>query len=129
MLKTFFTTQPIRDKEVSDSLSMIDARISHLEDSIMDYREVLIKLVKQGNTIVQFLKDLDASLMGDVRGFPGAGKVDIEVISQDEKEQVKQQFYLDFIKDFNKKIKKLTDLEKELEKYKDQITPGQVGDA
>ena len=45
--------------KIKDILLDIDARISHIEDTIVDYRQVLIKLVKQNNNIVEFLRDLD----------------------------------------------------------------------
>ena len=37
----------------------IDFRLSHLEDITADNRKIMIKLVKQGNTIVDFLKQFD----------------------------------------------------------------------
>ena len=37
----------------------IDFRLSHLEDITADNRKIMVKLVKQGNTIVEFLKQFD----------------------------------------------------------------------
>ena len=35
----------------------IDIRLTHLEDLQLDNRDLIVKLVKQGNTVVEFLKD------------------------------------------------------------------------
>ena len=40
-------------------LEMIDAKIEHIEDITADNREVIIRLVKQSNQIVQFLKQIE----------------------------------------------------------------------
>ena len=43
-------------------LEMIDAKINHIEDMVADNRTVIIKLVKQNNTIVKFLRELDSDI-------------------------------------------------------------------
>ena len=39
---------------VKSLLKMIDSRISHIEDMTADNREIIVKLVKQSNQIVDF---------------------------------------------------------------------------
>ena len=34
-------------------------RIAHIEDALMDFRKVLIKIASQGNSIVAFLRELE----------------------------------------------------------------------
>ena len=56
--KTIETTNDKKDKlSIIEVIQDIDARLTHLEDIQMDNRELIVKLVKQGNTIVEFLKD------------------------------------------------------------------------
>ena len=45
----------------------IDFKLTHLEDIEADNRELIIKLIKQGNTIVEFLKQFD--IEDDVDSF------------------------------------------------------------
>ena len=43
---------------IKEMLQMIDAKIEHIEDITADDRALIIKLVKQGNEIVKFLREL-----------------------------------------------------------------------
>ena len=44
---------------MKEMLEMIDAKINHIEDITADNRAIIIKLVKQNNQIVEFLKQID----------------------------------------------------------------------
>ena len=56
--KTIETTNDKKDKiSIIEIIQDIDTRLTHLEDMQMDNRELIVKLVKQGNTVVEFLKD------------------------------------------------------------------------
>ena len=44
---------------IKEMLEMIDAKIEHIEDISADNRAIIVKLVKQSNTIVQFLRNLE----------------------------------------------------------------------
>ena len=44
---------------IKEMLEMIDAKIEHIEDITADNRAIIIKLVKQSNQIVQFLKQIE----------------------------------------------------------------------
>ena len=56
--KTIETTNDKKDKvSIIEIIQDIDSRLTHLEDMQMDNRELIVKLVNQGNTIVEFLKD------------------------------------------------------------------------
>ena len=46
---------------LKDLIKDIDFRLTHLEDLEYDNRKLMIKLVKQGNTIVEFLKQLEVT--------------------------------------------------------------------
>tara|TARA_B100000131_G_scaffold218025_1_gene209541 strand:+ start:1538 stop:1933 length:396 start_codon:yes stop_codon:yes gene_type:complete len=125
IIKNFFTSSTIHNKEVLYKLQIMDARLMHMEDAILDYRNILIRLVKQGNSIVEVLKEINA---------PFDDNFEIELVAKKEadmisKQSERQQWLQELAKTFETKIKKLSELEKELEKYKDQITPGQVGES
>ena len=56
--KTIETTNDKKDKiSIVEIIQDIDSRLTHIEDMYMDNRELIVKLVKQGNTVVEFLKD------------------------------------------------------------------------
>ena len=56
--KTIETINDKKDKTtIIEIIQDIDARLTHLEDMEMDNRKLIAKLVKQGNTIVEFLKE------------------------------------------------------------------------
>ena len=41
----------------NEIIKYIDARLTHIEYIYLDNSELIVKLVKQGNTVVEFLKD------------------------------------------------------------------------
>ena len=55
MSKAKHSADKITDNTLHELLSSINARLGHLEDIEADYRDFIIKLVKQGNQIVKFL--------------------------------------------------------------------------
>ena len=123
MIRNFLESHPVDKDQLHARLDEMDARLMHIEDSLIDYRDVMVKLVKQGNSIVGFLKDISVPGMEQEMSLVPAST------ETDEQNDAKQKFFEDLAKEFETKVKKLTKLEKELRKYKDQITPGQVGDA
>ena len=95
----------------------IDIRLAHLEDATLDNREILIKLIHQGNKIVEFLKDFEIESVDvdDYMDYP----VPVELNNERDMK--------DLIDDFLVKHKDLKEFEKELKKHKDKLTPGIVG--
>tara|TARA_Y100000310_G_scaffold95714_1_gene93506 strand:- start:74 stop:403 length:330 start_codon:yes stop_codon:yes gene_type:complete len=98
----------------------IDARLTHLEDATLDNREILIKLIKQGNQIVEFLKDFEVENVDEYMDYP------VPVELNDERDS-KFRAMKDLIDDYLIKNKDLREFEKELKKHKDKLTPGIVG--
>jgi len=106
-----------RLKKVLEDMSY---SLNHIEDIMADDRELLVKLVKQNNTIVQYLKQLDVELV-DEYGEP---------ITKEEEQRIKKSEELkEVLNEFMAKRKDLKEFEEELKKNKDMLTPGQVGDA
>ena len=125
--KTIETTNDKKDKiSIIEIIQDIDARLTHLEDIQMDNRDLIVKLVKQGNTIVEFLKDfkieeIDPSELEIGMGLPPL---------PDNEERVKRTEGLkELIDDIIERHSDLKEFEDELKKHKDKIVPGQVGES
>ena len=104
-------------EELYEDIQDINARLTHLEDTSLDTRDILIKLVKQGNQIIQFLKSFEADDITD------------EYISHQPPRLDDDKFIAmkDLIDTYLSKQKDLEEFEKELKKHKDKLTPGVVG--
>ena len=127
--KTIETTNDKKDKlSIIEVIQDIDARLTHLEDIQMDNRELIVKLVKQGNTIVEFLKDFKIEEID-----PEDLKLDMGMSLPplpDNEERVKRTEGLkDLIDDILDRHADLKEFEDELKKHKDKIVPGQVGES
>jgi len=125
--KTIETTNDKKDKvSIIEIIQDIDARLTHLEDMQMDNRELIVKLVKQGNTIVQFLKDFEIEPLDPSELEVGMSLPPLP----DNEERVKRTEGLkELIDDILDRHADLKEFEDELKKHKDKITPGQVGES
>ena len=98
--------------------------LNHIEDIMADDRALLVKLVKQNNTIVDYLKQLEVDIVEEYENEL------VSDLSEEEKKRMKKaQELKEVLEDFMSKKKELKEFEKELKKNKDMLTPGQVGDA
>ena len=98
--------------------------LNHIEDIMADDRQLLVKLVKQNNTIVDYLKQLEVDIVEDYE----AGVM--SEYSEEEKKKMKKAKELkEVLNEFMDKRKDLKEFEKELKKHKDMLTPGQVGES
>jgi len=125
--KTNKTTNDIKTKRsLIEIIQDIDFRLTHLEDIEADNRQALIKLVQQGNTMVQFLKQFDVEELNPedlmVEKLP-------ELPFFDEEKVARTEGLKDLIDDIIDKHKDLKEFEEELEKHRNEITPGQVGES
>ena len=101
---------------MKEMLKMIDAKIEHIEDISADNRAIIVKLVKQNNQIVEFLKNLELEIV--------EGSDFIE--SPKDEKLSKLMALVDQFKESNEEFKKFL---KEMEEYKEDITPGQFGES
>ena len=101
--------------------------LNHIEDIMADDRELLVKLVKQNNSIVDFLKQIQIE---DVTADYEYEDI-LQTPLSDEEEKKMQRFenLKEVLNEFMDKRKDLIEFEKELKKHKDQLTPGQVGES
>ena len=112
---------------MKEMLKTIDTKISHLEDICADDRTFIIKLVKQTNEIVKFLRNLEIDIdeqYGIEAPSSFTGVIDRDELSEKRMLEVKE-----LLKEFKSKSNDLKEFEEELKKHKGQLTPGQVGEA
>tara|TARA_Y100000592_G_scaffold9248_1_gene12953 strand:- start:239 stop:727 length:489 start_codon:yes stop_codon:yes gene_type:complete len=105
---------------MKEMLEMIDAKINHIEDITADNRAIIIKLVKQNNQIVEFLKQIDIEDVTDEYS-------DISFTKKEDSEKIKK--VQELLEEFKSTSKDLKEFEEELKKHKDKLTPGQVGES
>ena len=106
-------------QSIEDILLDIKYRLEHIEDITADDRTLIVKLIKQSNTVVEFLKDLQIDEVVD--DYPSYAP---SIESEEKSERLKN-----LLDEFMDKKESLKELEKELKKHRLMITPGQVGEA
>ena len=104
---------------MKDKLDMMDAKIEHIEDINADNRALIVKLVKQNNEIITFLKTLEVEAFRD----------DIYYSPEENKQSFKLEQLKALLEEFREKNKDLKEFEEEMEKHKDKLTPGQMGES
>ena len=112
----------INDTTLHELLLMMDAKLNHLEDISADNRAIIVKLVKQSNQIVNYLKQLEIEVVEDygIEEPPPIGSN----LPSEKLLELKELF-----EEFKSKKDDLKEFEKELQKHKDKLTPGQVGES
>ena len=110
----------IRLEKVLQDMSL---SLNHIEDIMADDRKLLVKLVKQNNSIVEFLKQvqIDDVEYEDIMQEP--------LTEEEERRMQKAEELKEVLEDFMAKKNELKEFEKELKKNKDMLTPGQVGES
>tara|TARA_R100000008_G_C3503555_1_gene124962 strand:- start:43 stop:435 length:393 start_codon:yes stop_codon:yes gene_type:complete len=126
MKKEKHSGDKISEQTLHEILLDIKYRLNHIEDITADDRAVLVKLVKQTNQIVKFLSNIDIETYEDDyyedMSFPSIPTNNSKSTNIDKKVSK-------LIDDFMNKRDSLKELEKELKKHKDMLTPGQIGEA
>ena len=124
MAKEIKNKDKITDSTLHELLLMIDAKLNHLEDISADNRAIIVKLVKQSNQVVQFLKNLEADIDEEHGIEAPSSFTNTVTIDSDKIDEMKELF-----EEFKAKKEDLKELEKELKKHKGDLTPGQVGES
>ena len=124
--KTIETTNDKQDKiSIVEIIQDIDTRLTHLEDIQMDNRDLTVKLVKQGNTVVEFLKDFQIEPVDMEDLEIGIG---LPPLPSYEDRIGRTTAIKELIDDILERQSDLKEFEDELKKHRDKITPGQVGE-
>ena len=127
--KTIETKNDIKDKvSIIEIIQDIDARLTHLEDIQLDNRDLIVKLVKQGNTVVEFLKDFQIEPI-DTADLEMEMGMSLPPLSSTEERMNRTVALKDIIDNIIERHDSLKEFEDELEKHKDKITPGTVGES
>ena len=114
-----------KDIKLKKVLQDMSFSLNHIEDIMADDRELLVKLVKQNNTIVEFLKQIQIDDVTDEYE-----DIIQEPLTKEEERRIqKAQELKEVLDDFMAKKKDLKEFEEELKKNKDMLTPGQVGES
>ena len=115
----------ISEGTLHEILLDIKYRLNHLEDMEADNRALMVKMVKQSNSIVSFLNNLELEdITEDSMGMK-LPPLDKEPPIDDGKIRNLKEL----IDEFMDRRKDLKEFEKELKKHKDMLTPGQMGEA
>ena len=125
MKKDIKSTDKISEGTLHEILLDIKYRLDHLEDIEADNRALIVKLIKQSNSVVRFLASLEMEPVDELfedMPFPKQPE-----ISKERSERI--QSLKELLDEFMDKSKDLKELEKELKKHKDMLTPGQTGEA
>ena len=121
------TTNDIKtERSFIEIIRDIDYRLTHLEDMEADNRKLIAKLVKQGNTIVQFLKDFEIEPLDPSELEVG---MSLPPLPDNEARIKRTEGIKELIDDILERQDSLREFEKELKKHKNDITPGQVGES
>tara|TARA_Y100000592_G_C5431800_1_gene298736 strand:- start:195 stop:584 length:390 start_codon:yes stop_codon:yes gene_type:complete len=125
MKKEKHSSDKISEKTLHEILVDIKYSLNHLEDIEADNRAIIVKLVKQNNQIVEFLKQIEIEdISSDYEEMLQP------TISEEEHNKLKKfETLKDILDTYLSKQKELKEFEKELKKYKAEITPGTIGES
>ena len=125
MKKEKHSNDKVSEQTLHEILLDIKYRLNHIEDISADNRAVIIKLVKQNNQIVRFLSKIEIEEVHeeyDTFSQP--------VLSEEEERKFKKfETLKELLDDFMSKREELKEFEEELEKNKDKLTPGTIGES
>ena len=115
-----------KEKEIKLEKVLQDMSFSlnHIEDIMADDRELLVKLVKQNNTIVEYLKQLEVDIVEEYENTLLPELTEEEQIKMKKAQELKE-----VLNEFMDKRQDLIEFEEELKKHKEMLTPGQVGES
>ena len=114
-----------KDIKLKKVLKDMSYSLNHIEDTMADDRALLAKLVKQNNSIVEWLKQVEIDEV--TTEYEDTFKSPLS--EEEEKKMKKFENLKEVLDKFMDKKKDLVEFEEELKKHKDKLTPGQVGEA
>ena len=125
MKKNIKSTDKISKQTLHEILLDIKYRLDHLEDIEADNRALIVKMIKQGNSIVKFLAQIDIEPIDHP-----FDDMELPPLKEEKSINPKRMIHIkELIDEYMDKHKDLKELEDELKKNKVMLTPGQVGEA
>ena len=112
---------------IKNILLDLDAKISHIEDIEADNRTLIVKMIKQGNSIVKFLSKLELESTDVEYEWEDMGISQKDESKPERSERMKH--IKELVDEFMDRQKDLEELEKELKKHNVKLTPEQIGEA
>ena len=126
MKKNIKSTDKISEGTLHEILLDIKYRLNHLEDIEADNRSLIVKLIKQSNSVVKFLAQIDLEAEEQIK----IEDMELPPINKEKSmNPTKMRHIKELIDEYMDKHKDLKELEDELKKNKVMLTPGQVGEA
>ncbi len=124
MKKEKHSGDKLSEQTLHEILVDIKYSLNHLEDIEADNRAIIVKLVKQNNTIVNYLKQLEIEVVEDYEDVLQSP------LSKEEEKNIKKFESLKvLLEEFMSKRDELKEFEEELQKHKDELTPGTIGES
>ena len=111
-----------KDIKIKKVLQDMSYSLNHIEDTMADDRALLAKLVKQNNSIVEWLKQVEIDAEYD-------DTFQTPLSKEEEKKMQKFENLKEVLDEVIDKRKDLVEFEEELKKHKDKLTPGQIGES
>ena len=124
MKKNIKSEDKISEGTLHEILLDIKYRLDHLEDMEADNRSLMVKLIKQSNSVVKFLAEIDVEPVN-----VEFEDMELPPINNSTIESGKVKSLKELIDEYVDKHKDLKEFEEELKKNKDDITPGQIGES
>jgi len=125
MKKNIKSVDKISEGTLHEILLDIKYRLDHLEDIEADNRALIVKMIKQGNSIVKFLAQIDVEPID--HPFDDMQLPPIKEEKSIDPKRIKH--IKELIDEYMDKHQGLKELEEELKKNKDMVTPGQIGES
>ena len=120
-------TKEKKEIRLTKVLQDMSYSLNHIEDIMADDRQLLVKLVKQNNSIVEWLKQIEIEDVNIDEEFEILTKPNF---TKEEKKKFKKfEEVKEILSTFLKKQEELQEFEEELQKNKDKLTPGQIGES
>tara|TARA_Y100000361_G_scaffold108827_1_gene98746 strand:- start:236 stop:595 length:360 start_codon:yes stop_codon:yes gene_type:complete len=119
MAKEKHSDDIISKQTLHEILLDIKYRLNHIEDISADNRAIIVKLVKQNNQIVEFLKQIEIEDITD--------DYNVEMPSLENNDKISK--VKELLEEFRNRSEELKEFEEELKKHKDKLTPGQIGES
>ena len=117
----------ISKKALYELFLNINDKLTHLEDATIDNRALIAKLVKQGNTIVEFLKQFDIQEVDPVEF--GVEESMPDFFTDIDERSNKLQSVKELVDEYIERYEDLKEFEEELKKHKKHLVPGQMGES
>ena len=124
MAKEKHSGDKISEQTLHEILLDIKYRLDHIEDMEADNRAFIVKLIKQGNSIVRFLAQIDEETQDSL-------PEKFSTIENKKTEYSSERFHnlKELIDEYMDKHKDLEEFEEELEKHREMLTPGEIGES